>query len=117
MVRGIKRQGQVTNSFMEVEYIVLNSMCKDLRYITHLCTLIIKEESLPIIYKDNSATLAAVKSRSSREFTSSVGLKFKYVVNEYVNKIFQIEWIPFKEQLANIFTKTLPRPLFGSLER
>ncbi|VDO10691.1 unnamed protein product [Brugia timori] len=115
VIWGTKRQGQVANSSMEAEYIALNTMCRDVRYITHLCTLITKEEILPIIYEDNSATISAVKSGSSRKLKSLVGLKFKYVVNEYFNKRFEIKWIPSKEQLADIFTKALPRPLFESL--
>lgn len=67
---------------------------------------------MPIIYEDNSAAIAAVKSGSSKKLRSLVGLKFKYVVNEYFEKKFQLEWIPSAEQLADIFTKSLPRPAF-----
>lgn len=109
---GTKRQGQVANSSMEAEYIALNSMCRDVLYTAHLCEVVTREKVLPIIYEDNSAAIAAVKSGSSKKLRSLIGLKFKYVVNEYFEKKFQLEWIASAEQLADIFTKSLPRPAF-----
>ena len=109
---GTKRQNVVATSSMEAEYIALNKLVKDLMYLTKLCERITNETIRPKVYEDNQSAIRAVETGNSKALKHLVSLKYKFVVDEFEKKTFILEWIKSKEQIADVFTKALARPLF-----
>jgi len=106
---GTKRQDSVAVSSAESEYIALNKLVKDVIYFRELCELITNEKVKPLVYEDNRATISHVEKGQAKSLRHLVGLKEKYVMNEFSKGTFDLKWVPSTSQLADPFTKAHAR--------
>ena len=114
---GTRRQDSVAVSSSEAEYIALNSMIKDVVYYKELCELITSERIQPVVYEDNKATIKNVQRGQSKSLRHLVGLKSKYVCDEYSKGTFDLIWVRSEDQLADPFTKAKARPAFERVRK
>ena len=73
------------------------------------CELITNERVRPLVYEDNRATISHVEKGQAKSLRHLVGLKEKYVMNEFSKGTFDLKWVPSTSQLADPFTKANPR--------
>ena len=109
---GTSRQKCVATSSMEAEYVSLNKTCKEVIYLNHLRKLMTQVDVTPVLFEDNQATIAAIKAGQSKALKHLVKLKYFFVMSTYEKHEVDLKWIETKKQLADMFTKALPRPLF-----
>lgn len=74
-------------------------------------------DQAPILYGDNQSTLKLTTNGIKSERTKHVDIKFHFVTDEVARGQVQLKWISTHEQLADILTKALAAPAFGSLRQ
>lgn len=68
-----------------------------------------------VVYCDNQSTVALVKNGVSSERTKHIEVRYHFVTQHVNDGNIEMKWIPTNEQEADIFTKTLARPLFTTM--
>ena len=108
-----RRQSTVALSSMESEFIALVSATSDARWIQQLLQEIGMSDKLPIpIFVDNKAVIDYCKNECNSSRTRHFNIKYHFVRDEVAQKRIELEWIPTENQIADIMTKPLDRPLF-----
>ena len=64
-----------------------------------------------MIYGDNQSTQVLSKNGIKSERTKHVAIKYAFIHDEVSKERVKLQWIPTNEQLADILTKALPRPV------
>jgi uncharacterized protein YjeT (DUF2065 family) len=108
-----RRQSTVAISSMESEFIALVSATADARWIQQLLQEIGMSDKLPIpIFVDNKAVIDYCNNESNSSRTRHFNIKYHFVRDEVAQQHIKLEWIPTEDQIADIMTKPLDRPLF-----
>ena len=68
-----------------------------------------------ILYCDNTSTINIFKNPMIHAKTKHIATKYHYVRELVEDKQVKMEYINSKEQIANIFTKPLPKDAFEYL--
>jgi len=67
------------------------------------------------IFEDNKGCVDLALAPKLRPRTKHIGLKYHHFHSHFSSGAIRIQWIDSKHQLADIFTKPLPYPIFGFL--
>ncbi len=134
---GSKKQHSVALSTAEAEYMALTEGAKELLWqqtllleILHMCAgqeeklkigKVMNEETAPsliksTLYCDNQAAVAMVKNETHHQRSKHIALKYHFIREKVENKKMNVEWVNTQQQLADIFTKPLPRDQFHMLK-
>ena len=120
-----KLQTEISLSRTEAEYIALSQAMRD---VIPLMTIIeelsevlkIKKEKPKIfctVFEDNNGALELAKTPRMRPRTKHISLKFHHFRQQVKDGKIKIEAIDTKVQIADIFTKPLPRLQLESLRK
>ena len=111
-----KKQSSVSLSTAEAEYIAAAACCtqilwmkQTLQYIHVTCN-----EPIPILC-DNTSAISISKNPVMHSKTKHIPIKFHFLREQVTDKNIKLEYIGTKEQVADIFTKPLPRETFEYL--
>ena len=76
-----------------------------------------KEEvtKLVILYCENTSAINISKNPVMLAKTKHIAIKYHYVIELIEDKEVKMEYIHTKEQIADIFTKPLPKDAYGYL--
>ena len=74
------------------------------------------DEPIPILY-DNTSSINISKNRVMHSKTKHIPIKFHFLREQVTEKNIKLEYIGTKEQIADIFTKPLPRETFEYLRQ
>jgi hypothetical protein len=74
------------------------------------------DEPIPI-YCDNTSTINISKNPVMDSKTKHIPIKYHFLRQQVAKKNIQVEYVGTKEQLADIFTKPLPREAFEYLRQ
>ena len=74
------------------------------------------DEPIPILY-DNTSVINISKNPMMHSKTKHLPIKFHFLCEEVTKKNIKLEYIGTKEQIADIFTKPLPRETFEYLRQ
>jgi hypothetical protein len=108
-----KQQKYVAHSSCAAEYIAMSLASQDVLWIQQVLQHLQFNINLPTcIWGDNEAQLSIVKSINHHERLRSVRVAYHNIKDEYENKRIDVKWISGKENIADIFTKALPAPVF-----
>ena len=119
-----KPQSITALSTTEAEYIALSSALREVIGIIHLLEDLNKEGlpihcATPIVrcrtFEDNMSCLKMATNHKTRPRTKHLSIRLHHFRSHIVRKIITIEHVSTKEQLADIFTKPLPRDQFRKL--
>jgi hypothetical protein len=111
-----KKQKVVSQSTCEAELYAEGAGINEAKWLQDLLEEIGYDSTdPPIVYGDNQSTQALSKNGIKSERTKHVSYKYAYIYYEVSEGRIELEWIPTKEQLADILTKSLPRPLHEKL--
>ena len=111
-----KKQKVVSQSTCEAELYAQAAGINEAKWQCDLLSEIgLKVSSAPVIYGDNQSTQALSKNGIKSERTKHVAIKYAYIHDEVSNGRVALQWISTTEQLADILTKSLSRPMHEAL--
>jgi hypothetical protein len=67
------------------------------------------------IYCDNTSTISISKNPMMHSKTKHISIKYHFVWEQVAEKNIKVEYVVTKEQVADIFTKLLPKEAFEYL--
>jgi hypothetical protein len=113
-----KRQPIVTMSTTEAELVALTELALQVKWLKHMLTqdLRITIGATPL-YCDNSSTVTLAKDPISSDRTKHIEVRHRKVQELVESKEVEVTWVPTDKQVADIFTKSLPKPAFIKLKR
>ena len=113
-----RKQTYVSLSTCEAEYIAMSYASREMMALFNSLKLIIKPPSKPfIIWCDNSAAGDNTKTSGSNRLRHMIDVYTDYLKDYLKHGFVEVQWIPSKEQLADIFTKPLAFELHDKLTK
>lgn len=111
-----KRQDTVSLSTTEAEYIAASLACKEIIWLRKLLLHIGHRCSYPTkLHVDNQSAIKLIKNQEFHSRTKHIDVQYHFIREKYENKIIDVLYIPSEDQLADAFTKPLPRVQFEKL--
>ena len=112
-----KKQTVVSRSSAEAEYRALaDGICEGV-WLRRILKELKMEDKGPIrVLCDSQAALSIVKNPVHHDRTKHVELDRHFIYEKVNNKEFEMEYVPSKQQIADILTKALPRDMFDDLQ-
>lgn len=111
-----QRQKSVALSTTEAEYIALSQSIQELTWLTLLISDLLETQGdTPVLYADNQSAIKLVKNPEYHKRTKHIDVRYHYIREKFSEGMFSLEYVPSKEQLADILTKPTPRPRFQEL--
>jgi len=108
-----KKQKIVPQSSCEAETAALCSGCKNLVFIRNLLSELGTAVELPMqTHTDNDATRLSTINPGTTARTKHYEIWMRYCRELYLNLVIVINWVPTKEQIADLFTKPLDKTTF-----
>jgi histone deacetylase 1/2 len=108
-----RKQATVSRSSTESEYKALANATAELIWIQALLgELGVSQTQPPILWCDNIGATYRSSNPVFHACTKHIEVDFHFVRERVAQKLVQIRFISSKDQLADIFTKPLPLPLF-----
>jgi hypothetical protein len=105
-----KKQTTVALSTMEAEYMSLSDVARELlAHLTFFMCIGINIAPSPILFTNNKAAESIDKREPDYQRSKHIDISYYFVRDHYGNGKFGVEHISTDEQLADIFTKPLPR--------
>ena len=77
--------------------------------------LLVKYEHPIVINCDNTSAINMSKNPIMHSKTKHIPIKYPYLREQVSQKAVKLEYIDTKEQIANIFTRPLPKEAFENL--
>jgi hypothetical protein len=106
-----RKQSIITLSTTEAEYIALTVVTREVLYLQALIMELYERIISPIpIYCNNQGAITLALNDKFYTHTKHIDLQFHFVQSLVMNGIFNIQYCPTEENIADIFTKALPRP-------
>jgi hypothetical protein len=111
-----KKQSSIYLSTTEAEYIAATRCCTWVLWMKQNLTDIQFEYDEPIpIYCDNTSTINISKNSVMHSKMKHIPIKYHFLREHVAKKNIRVEYVGTKEQVADIFTKPLPRESFEYL--
>ncbi len=108
-----RRQTCTALSTTESEFVAACETSKEGVWLTRLMEDIRGEKSGPMpLYCDNEAAIRLVKNPEFHQRTKHIDVKYYFIRDQQENGTIDMQHISTTNQLADIFTKSLPRPRF-----
>jgi hypothetical protein len=105
-----KEKSSVSLSIAGVEYIAAARCCTQVLWMKQTLTYIHVEYDDPIpIYCDNTISISISKNPMMHSNMKHIPIKYHFLREQVAEKNIGVEYVGTKEQVANIFTKLLPR--------
>jgi hypothetical protein len=104
--------------YIEEEYIAATTCCTQVLWMKQTLKDIQIEYDEPIlIFCDNTSTISISKNPVMHSKMKHIPIKFHFLWEQVVEKNIKVEYVGTKEQIADIFTKLLPRESFEYLRQ
>jgi hypothetical protein len=113
-----KKQTFISLSIVEVEYIAATSRCTQVLWIIkNLKDIQVPCDKPVTIVCDNTSVIDISKNHVQHSKTKHIPIKYLFLIEQVQDQVVKLEYVPSKEQIADIFTKPLPRESFKSLRQ
>jgi hypothetical protein len=113
-----KKQGSISLSTTEAEYIVVATCCTQILWMIQTLADLKVTYTDPIpIHCDNTNSISVSKNLFLHSKTKHTPIKYHFLREQVTNKIVQLNSIPSIEQIVDIFTKPLAATPFGYLRQ
>ncbi len=111
-----RRQSCTALSTTEAEYMSACDASKEANWISWLLHEITGKETGPIpLFCDSQSAIRLTKNPEFHQRTKHVDVKYHFVREQQSNGLIDIKFVGSENQVADIFTKPLPRPRFNNL--
>jgi len=113
-----KKQSSISLSTVEVEYIKAATCCTQVLCMNQTLQdrQVNFDEPIPI-FCDNTNAISISKNPVMHSKTKHISIKYHFVTEQVTKKNIKLEYVCTKEQIADIFTKPLPREAFKYLRQ
>ena len=113
-----KKQSSIALSTAEAEYVVVASCCTKLLWMMKTLQDIQITCTPPIsILCDHTSAINISKNPIMHSKTKHIPIKYHFLREQVLEQNVKLEYVPSKEQVADIFTKPLPRETFEYLRQ
>jgi ribonuclease HI len=111
-----KKQATIALSSAEAEYMAISAAMQEIKWIEQLLTeLNVKVTRTAQLFCDNQAAIAISQNDVHHARTKHIDIRHHYIREAIHKKEVNLSWIRSEDQLADIFTKALPRQVFQRL--
>eukprot|EP00253_Pinus_taeda_P016000 PITA_16000 len=111
-------QGTQTMAYAEVEYVAAASCCTQLLWMMQTLQDLQITCTPPIsILCDNTSAISISKNPVMHSKTKHIPIKYHFLREQVLEQKVKLEYVPSKEQVADILTKPLPRETFEYLRQ
>jgi hypothetical protein len=111
-----KKQSSIYLSTTKAEYIATTTCCTQVLWTKKTLIDIQVEYDEPIpIYCDNTSAINISKNPVMHSNNKHIPIKYHFLQEQVAEKNIGVEYVGTKEQVADIFTKSLPREAFEYL--
>ena len=108
-----KKQDCISQSIAQEEYVVKKNTCNQVTWMKQMLKdIIIEFAKLVIIYCDNTSTVSMSKNPVLHSKTKHISIKYHVLREKAIEKEIRLEYVSTKDQIADIFTKPLPKDTF-----
>jgi hypothetical protein len=108
-----KKQGSISLSTIEDEYIVAATCCTQVLWmIQTLANLEVKCTASIPIHCDNTSAISLSKNHVFHSKTKHIPIKYHFLREQVTNTVVSLHYIPSKDQIVDIFTKPLAKAQF-----
>ena len=113
-----KKQGLISLSTTEAGYVVATTCCTQiLQMIQTLSDLeVIYVDPIPL-YCDNTSAISMSKNLVLHSKTKHIPIKYHLLRGQVINIVVQLNFIPSREHIDDIFSKPLPKTQFEYLRQ
>jgi hypothetical protein len=113
-----KKQGSISLSTTEAEYIAAATCCTQILWMIQTLADLKVTYTDPIpIHCDNTSAISVSKNPVLHSKTKHIPIKYHFLREQVTNRVVQLNYIPSKEQIADILTKPLAATPFGYLRK
>ena len=113
-----RKQQTVSLSTCEAEYIALATATQEAKFLRQLFSDMTNVEVCNIsvqMYVDNQGAIALAKNPVQHQRCKHVDIKYHFIRDEVKKGTISLNYVPSQENVADIFTKPLPRAKFQKL--
>jgi hypothetical protein len=111
-----KKQGSISLSTTEPEYIVVATCCTQILWMIKTLANLKVTYTDPIpLHCDNTSAISLSKNHVLHSKSKHIPIKYHFLREQVTNIIIQVNYIPSTKQITNIFTKSLVATPFGYL--
>ena len=112
----VQRQKTIALSSTESEYYSLAEAGKEAIWLrSFLSALGVQTSSPTVIMDDNQGAIALAQNPVHHARTKHIDVKIHFIRDCIKNKVIEVQYVPIADQVADIMTKALARPLFRKL--
>lgn len=112
---GSERQKSVSLSTTESEYVAGSQTVKEMIWIVQLLRNLGRNIGKPLLNMDNQSALKLIRNPEFHKRTKHIDVRYHFIRERYEDGFFDLKYVNTHEQLADIFTKPLPRIQFELL--
>ncbi|GKF19836.1 hypothetical protein Tco_0068474, partial [Tanacetum coccineum] len=110
-----KKQKSTTISSTEAEYIALSGCCAQILWMrSQLINYGFEFNKIPMYY-DNKSAIALCRNNVHHSRSKHIDVRCHFIKEQVENGVVELYFVWTKYQLADIFTKALPREIFEFL--
>ncbi len=111
-----RKQSLIAMSTAEAEYIALTSAAREVLYLKSLIGELYEPITHPIpIYCDNQGAIALASNNKFHARTKHIDIRYHFIRALIRDNTLDLKYIPTDDNLADAFTKALPRPRLEKL--
>lgn len=111
-----ERQKSVSLSTTESEYVAASNAVKELVWFKRMVNELSPGNFMDsILYVDNQSAIRLIKNPEFHKRTKHIDVRYHFIREKFQDGDFQLEYVPTKEQIADVFTKALPKERFQTL--
>ena len=113
-----KKQSSISLSTAEAEYIAAAACCTQVLWMKQTLhdVHITFEDPILILY-DHTSAISISKNPVMHSKTKHIPIKYHFVREQVLNKTIKLDYVGTKDQVADIFTKPLPKEAFEYLRK
>nr|KYP57248.1 Retrovirus-related Pol polyprotein from transposon TNT 1-94 [Cajanus cajan] len=112
-----KKQATVAQSTAEAEYIAAGETTSQAIWLWRILEeMSEQQDGLTVIYCDNRSAIAMTKNPVHHQKTKHIAFKYHFIREAETTKQIQLVYCSTEDQVADIFTKALPRAKFEQLQ-
>lgn len=102
-----RKQSVVATSTTEAEYISAAECCKDLQFLNTLFKELTDTTPKIDLHVDNQSAIKLIQSGQMTKRSKHIDVRFYFISEAYDSKLFELQYCPTGEQIADILTKPL----------